>query len=200
MSIKTVSLRKLINAVILKTAVLLLTFAASARAADTDVQIYSLFNQANEAFRQANAASNNPEQADRLYTKAILNYENIIEVGGIENAKLYYNLANAYFLKGNIGRAVLNYRRALKLDSSNVDIKKNLTFARSRRIDQVKVQAERKVLETLFFWHYDLSLKARFLIGCIFFGVLCLSGAVMVWFGRVAPMRALTVISAIVIM
>jgi tetratricopeptide (TPR) repeat protein len=176
---------------------LLWTFASLANAETADVQLYSLFNQANEAFRQANAASNDPQQADKLYETAILNYGAILERGGIENAKLYYNLANAYFLKGDIGRALLNYRRAQRLDSSDVDIQKNLAFARSRRIDQVNVQAKKKVLDTLFFWHYDFSLAARFSLCCIFFGLFCAIAAVMVWRGRAAGVTAIAVISVV---
>ena len=45
------------------------------------------------------------------------------------------NLGNAYLLKGNLGNAILNYRNARMLDESNVDIRKNLAFARSRCLD-----------------------------------------------------------------
>ena len=78
-----------------------------------------------------------------------------------------------YLLKEDLGRAILNYRRAEKLDASDLNIKKNLTFARSRRADRVETSTQRRVLETLFFWHYDFSLKAKALLACLFFAVLC---------------------------
>jgi hypothetical protein len=159
-------------------------------------QAYSLFSQATQRFREANSARD-PEQAKKLYGKAILVFERIINEGGIKNAKLYYNLANAYFLKGDIGRAILNYRRAEKLDSSDANIQKNLTFARSKRIDKVVTKTEKRVLQTLFFWHYDFSIKAKFLFTCIFFGVVCVCVAGIIWFGRSVPWMVPVVICAI---
>ena len=159
-------------------------------------QIYSLFNQANENFRQANSTQDS-EQAKRLYEKAILAFEKIIEQGRIKNAKLYCNLGNAYFLKGDIGKAILNYRRAEKLDSSDTNIQKNLAFARSKRIDKVGVKTEKRVLQTLFFWHYDFAIKTKFALTCIFFGIVCICAAGTIWFGRSAPLILTFVISAI---
>jgi hypothetical protein len=146
-------------------------------------QVYSLFNQANQFFREANTATNDPNKAQKLYEKAILNYEKIISDGRIKNSKLYYNLGNAYFLKEDIGRAVLNYRRAENLDKTDTNIQKNLAFARSRRIDKVTVKTEKRILETLFFWHYDFSIGTKFLITCICFAIVCISGTLMLWCG-----------------
>ncbi len=146
-------------------------------------QFYALLQEANTAFQAANAA-NNPDAAKPLYDKAILLYEKIIDQGGIRNAKLYYNLANAYLLKEDLGRAILNYRRAEKLDASDLNIKKNLSFARSRRADRVETSTQRRVLETLFFWHYDFSLKTKALLACLFFGTLCAALTLIVRLGR----------------
>ncbi len=159
-----------------------LTAAASAQLPRE--QLYSLFNEANIAFQQANAAADRPETARQLYDKAALLYEKVIDQGKVESAGLYYNLANAYLLKGDIGRSILNYRRAVRLDGADVNIQKNLAFARSRRVDTVEVGAEKRVLETLFFWHYDLSLKTKVFLACLSFAVLCVGLTLVVWFGR----------------
>lgn len=147
-------------------------------------RLYSLLNEANTAFQQANAAADRPDVARQLYEKAVLLYERIMDQGNVENAGLYYNLANAYLLKEDIGRAILNYRRAERLDGADVNIQKNLAFARSRRVDTVEVGAQKRVLETLFFWHYDLALKAKVLLTCVFFAALCAGLTLMVWLGR----------------
>jgi hypothetical protein len=52
-------------------------------------------------------------------------------------------------------------------------------------------------LQTLFFWHYDFSLKTKFVIACVSFGVVCISLSVMVWFGKTAPATVTTVICGI---
>jgi len=151
-------------------------------------QVYSLFSQANQFFREANTTTNDPDKARNLYEKAILNYEKIISDGQIKNSKLYYNLGNAYFLKEDIGRAILNYRRAQKLDKADMNIQKNLAFARSRRVDKVEIKTEKRILQTLFFWHYDFSIKTKFLITCIFFAIVCISGILMLWRGKSPPL------------
>jgi len=143
----------------------------------------SLFNQANEYFREANSAKD-PDQAERLYERAILTFEKIIDEGDVKNAKLYYNLANSCFLKGQLGKAILNYLRADRLDNSDENIKKNLSFARSKRIDKIGTKTERRVLHTLFFWHYDFSLRTKFLLTCIFFAGVCIFVTALIWFGR----------------
>ena len=180
--------------------VLLYALPASAEAKLSVGEIDLLFRQANDAFQQANALSKNPEGAKKLYEKAILIYEKIVNEGRIENAKLYYNLGNAYFLKEDIGRAILNYRRALNLDRADQNIRKNLEFARDRRIDKVPVKAEKRVVQTLFFWHYDFSLKTKFVLSCTFFAIVCVSLTAMVWLGRSAPATAAAVICVVLMM
>lgn len=163
---------------------LLNCMAVPTGAALTREQTYSLFEKANQAFGQANSTADDPDQARRLYEEAILNYEKIIGDGRVRNPKLYYNLANAYLLNGDVGRAILNYRRAATLDKSDTNIQKNLAFARSRRVDTVAVRTEQRILQTLFFWHYDFSVRTKFMIACVCFAVVCIGLTVMTWRGR----------------
>jgi hypothetical protein len=170
--------------------------AVTAESEPTKEQIYPLFNQANEAFRQANSTANDAER-DKLYQKAILAFEKIIDQGVVRSAGLHYNLANTYFLKGDLGGAILNYRRAAELDKADANIQKNLRFARDKRIDKVKVETEKRVMQTLFFWHYDFSVRTKFVLAIVFFALLFLGLTAMVWFGRSAPAVATTVICGI---
>lgn len=174
------------NSSIVLTCLFLFCLAPSVRSAMQKEQAYSLLSQANQFFRQANSTVDDADQAQRLYEKAILNYEKIIDEGRIRNSKLYYNLGNAYFLNEDIGRAILNYRRAEKLDKADTNIQKNLAFARSRRIDQVTLKTEQRVLQTLFFWHYDFSIKTKFLLACICFAIVCISLTLMIWRDKAA--------------
>jgi tetratricopeptide (TPR) repeat protein len=162
-----------------------------------DEQMYSLFNQANEAFRQANSTAGNQEAAQKLYEKAILCYEKVIADGRIQNAGLYYDVANAYLLKGDLGKAILNYRRAEKLDKSDRNIQTNLAFARGKRVDTIKEKTEKRMLQTLIFWHYDFSLKTRFVLACVFFAGFCAALMVNIWFGRRAPATMAAIICGV---
>ena len=71
------------------------------------------------------------------YTDAAQQYEALID-SGYEDATLYYNLGNAYFKNGDLGRAVLNYLRAEELSPRDTDIRANLELARGRAVDQVE--------------------------------------------------------------
>ena len=62
------------------------------------------------------------------YDKAISIYEALIKEEGATK-QLYYNLGNAYFRANEIGKSILNYERALRLDPTDEDAKANLEFA-----------------------------------------------------------------------
>lgn len=65
---------------------------------------------------------------DKQYDQAIALYESILK-DGVESAPLYFNLGDAYFKNGDLGRSVLNFYRARRLDPSDPDIAHNLDFA-----------------------------------------------------------------------
>lgn len=157
-----------------------LSLCSAAQAALSQEDAQALFTQANQTFSQANAHKD-PAQRKPLFDKAILLFERLIQDGDIHNAKLYYNLANAYLHNQNIGKAILNYRKAQALDQNNEDIRKNLAYARSQRMDQVDLETQTRILHTLFFWHYDFSLPTRFALACVFFGLACTGYTLMLW-------------------
>lgn len=75
------------------------------------------------------------------YAEASAIYEAILE-SGLHHSSVYYNLGNAYFKQGELGRAILNYRRAQRLDPRDADIATNLSIARAQTVDQLEVPAE----------------------------------------------------------
>jgi len=124
--------------------------------------IVDLYSQAKELFRQANdLAATDHDRAEDMYRKCAMRFERIIREGGIQNGRLYYNLGNVYFRMKDIGRAIVNYRRAEQYIPNDPNLKQNLKYAREKRLDEIEEKQETKVLKTLFFWHYDLSTKTR---------------------------------------
>jgi tetratricopeptide (TPR) repeat protein len=125
-------------------------------------------------------AVSDPEKATALYKKSILRFERIIKEGGIENGKLYYDLGNIYFRTKDIGRAILNYRRAEQYIGNDVNLQQNLEFARNTRKDHIEEKQQTKILKTLFFWHYDFSAKTRLILFTVsfillwFFSIICI--------------------------
>jgi len=79
--------------------------------------------------------------ANDLYTKgdysnSAKQYEKILSKDGIA-PEIYYNLGNAYYKSNEIGRAILNYERALKLSPSFDDARFNLELAQLKVVDNI---------------------------------------------------------------
>lgn len=64
------------------------------------------------------------------YDQAIATYEAIL-MKGYESGNLYYNLANSYFKKGELAKALLHYKRAELFIPGDSDLKANYSYCRS---------------------------------------------------------------------
>jgi tetratricopeptide (TPR) repeat protein len=64
------------------------------------------------------------------YTGAIEKDESILDKG-LKSGNLYYNLGNAYFKNGELGKAILNYERARRLMPRDSDLLSNYRHAKS---------------------------------------------------------------------
>src|SRR5207247_3024606 len=76
------------------------------------------------------------EAANKLYyeaqfTNAAAAYEKLIQ-SGQHAPSLYFNLGNAWFKSGQIGRAIAAYRHAEQLTPRDPDVRANLEFARKQ--------------------------------------------------------------------
>lgn len=148
-------------------------------------EIMELYNQARESFRQANElSSTNPEAADDLYRKAVMRFETIVRKGGIQNGKLFYNIGNVYFKMGDIGRAILNYKRAGHFIPNDPNLIQNYRSAKARRMDRIEEPQQKRVLKTLFFWHYDFSTATRVVVFTVFFVFLWLAAILKLFISR----------------
>ena len=77
----------------------------------------NLLQQGNEAYSRGE------------YDQAIVYYQELTASAGL-SASVLYNMANSYTHLGEIGRAVLNYERALRLAPGDPDIAGNLELVR----------------------------------------------------------------------
>lgn len=136
-------------------------------------------------FQQANElAASEPERAKDLYLKSAMRFERIVREGGVENGKLYYNIGNAYFRAGDLGRGILNYRRAAQFLPNDRNVQQNLAYARSRRKDSLGEKEEERIFQTLMFWHHDFSFNQRFGLFAVAFVTLWGAAGLRVFFRR----------------
>ncbi len=81
-------------------------------------------------------AQGNSLYAHGDYAGAADSYQKILGAG-FRNSRVYYNLGNARFKQNQIGRAILAYERAIKLDPTDAEARENLRFANRRIRDQI---------------------------------------------------------------
>jgi tetratricopeptide (TPR) repeat protein len=145
----------------------------------TYTQQLAHLEQANRAFEQA-LISPTPEAAQGYYQQAITGYEQLI-AAGVQNARLSYNLGNAYFRVHDLGRTILYYRRGLRLEPGNRQLQANVSYARSRRVDQIDVSSQRSLMQHLCFWQGELSVQTQWTLALLAYG--------LVWGGAFAHLR-----------
>jgi len=76
------------------------------------------------------------DAANKLYYEgkfadAAAGYDRLVQ-SGQRSASLYFNLGNAFFKSGQVGRAIAAYRQAQLLTPRDPDIRANLQFARNQ--------------------------------------------------------------------
>ena len=194
----------------LVTVAVLLLMNLTAFSGDTlsQAELNDLLMDGNRLFREANEqAAKNPDAANDFYRKAILRYERIIREGGIQNGGLYYNIGNAYFRMEDIGRAILNYRRAQRYIPNDPNLYQNLNYARARRLVTVDEAQEKKIIKTIFFWHYDLSTRIRSVLFGVCFVVLWIGASLRIfikqptltWIVSIASILSVVVLTSLLI-
>jgi hypothetical protein len=114
------------------------------------------------------AAETSPARAAEHYRQAADGFEKLV-AAGVENGELYYNLGNTYLRLGDVGRAIVNYRRAARLIPDDANLNANLHFARSRVPTPIEPSAENKLLHGVLFWHYGTSIRGRTQVAMICF-------------------------------
>ncbi len=105
-----------------------------------------LFLQANQAYKSGD------------FTAAAAGYEKLL-AAGMSNGELLYNLGNAYFKKGDTGRAILNYRKAELFMPRDADLEANLQYALGQAQDKIDCGEGESLLKTICFWYTKLSCR-----------------------------------------
>jgi tetratricopeptide (TPR) repeat protein len=133
-------------------------------------ELNELLAQGTEMFNKAGElALTDPAQAEDLYYKAAIYWQRIVNQAGVKNGKLFYNIGNAYFKAGDIGRSILYYKKAQKYIPNDNNLIHNLAYVRSTRMDKIVEKQENQIFRILFFWYFALNRELRFFIFLISF-------------------------------
>ncbi len=177
----------------------LLVLSQNAHAAGlSQADIDNTLARGEEAFRGAMELDRtDPKAAGDYYRKAILHFERIVGDGGIRNGRIYYNIGNTYFRLGDLGRAILYYRRASLYAANDQNLRQNLEHARSRRVDRIERKQRERIFKTLFFLHYDVPSRIRFMIFLVSFAALWISASTLLLLKK-GFLKLILVVSAVV--
>ena len=135
------------------------------------VDLDQLFAEALADFDQAQEIQHDqPIRARQLFRSAAQRFESLISAN-VVNGHLEYNLGNCFLQMGEVGRAILHYRRAEALIPRDPLLKDNLKEARSRCLTPVQPERRSALLHNVFFWHFDTSYHERSLVGLALYAV-----------------------------
>lgn len=105
---------------------------------------------------------------EEYFMRSAILYEKAIAKGHLNNGYILYNTGNSWFQSGNLGKAILYYRKAQKRLPGNAFIQKNLMEAR-RKLPSALVEKGKNIFaRTLLFLHYDLNFRTRFILLVLF--------------------------------
>ena len=115
--------------------------------------------------------SGNSAYAAGDYAEAIKEYKAIVD-GGEYSFELYYNLGNAYYKADSIGKAILYYNKALRVDPSQEDARHNLALAEKRITDEVAEESEFFLAKWMRGLRDTMSCTAWSVLSLVSFGLL----------------------------
>lgn len=145
----------------------LVTLAIAGRWSGSPVA-QSAIDDPGDVFRAGNAAY---ESGD--YFGAIEAYRRLTDAG-VDDATLYYNLANAYYKNNGLGNAVLFYERSLRIQPRNEDAKENLYLVRSQLRDKQFVTGQNRLVKGFIWLHDHLTTREMLLLASLSYLVLSL--------------------------
>lgn len=135
--------------------------------------VEELVGRALEAFDDGQRlVDRDPKKAQEHFRSAAQGFESAIAAGA-NNPWIEFNLGNCHLQAGDVGHAVLHFRRARLMAPRDPVIADNLSLARSRCPTSIPPARSTRLLETAFFWHFDTSLGGR--------STFCLATYVLFW-------------------
>jgi tetratricopeptide (TPR) repeat protein len=118
------------------------------------------------------------EAANALYEQG--NYAGAIDgylalvSEGVQQADLFYNLGNACYKAHDLGRAVLYYERALRLEPRERDTRENLALVRTQLQDKQFIANQNRLVRGIIWFHHNLSTREMLVFMSVSYLALCI--------------------------
>ncbi|MBK7259117.1 MAG: tetratricopeptide repeat protein [Ignavibacteriae bacterium] len=114
---------------------------------------------------QAQTVEQRYQQGNALYQQGkfaepAAAYETILQAG-YTGGEICFNLGNAYYKQGNMGKAILNFERALRFLPADDDVRHNLQLANLQIVDRIDPAPR------LFLWDWWDGIKDVFSLNAI---------------------------------
>ena len=150
----------------------LAAFAASAYTAAALAASPELQNEFEQALRDFDEAqriqSDRPDRARQLFRTSEQRFSSIA-AAGVVNGRLEFNMGNCHLQAGDVGRAILHYRRAQRLIPGDPLLADNLAVARSRCLTPIEPTRRSEFFKSAFFWHHQTASATRFGVGLVMY-------------------------------
>ncbi len=160
MKLRLIEITKKSASCLLILTLVLVGFTRMGLCAESAQDVKSLFSTA-----QANFELGLKQEGERkraLMIKSAGQFQALIQNHRIDNGNLYYNLGNAYYEAGEIGKAILSYRKAEKVLPGFSDLQYNLNQARNKLNLSPPPQGWwESIMKGLFFWHFMMRYELR---------------------------------------
>ena len=128
-------------------------------------------NQAKTLFDRETMLRANLLYENGRYSEAAQTYQQLVDQDYIDSS-LFYNLGNAYYRRGDLGKAILNYERAARLAPRDGDIQANLTYANNQSLDQYEFEANSPLEQWTQAASSKLTLNEMSVLALVIFWVL----------------------------
>lgn len=143
--------------------------APTATASPASPELQNEFEQALRDFDEAHQIQNErPDRARQLFRASEQRFSSIAATG-VVNGRLQFNIGNCHLQAGDVGRAILHYRRAQRLIPRDPLLADNLAVARSRCLTPIEPTRRSEFFKSVFFWHHQTASATRFRVGLVMY-------------------------------
>jgi Flp pilus assembly protein TadD len=161
----------------------------------TRSQSERMLEEAAHAYERGQAVDGDAATAKESFAEAAHKYQALVD-SGIDNGRLYFNLAGAYLQSGDPVRALVNYERAASLMSGDTSVVAGRNHAIFLLTGE-KTELEGSLTERALAWNNSLSVNARTIVGIACWSVLWITLAAALCVSLVA-WRPIAITAAVV--